>query len=614
MTYGTFLVQLLGPVSANIGAFLLMTLACYGAGRWTVRKLLPQLTGHELLLSLVSGGSLWALAGLIGGNGLLALPLWAAALLPGMAAVWGIWELYRAGSPLPRLKEMWEIFAVLVALGGWFFASAQLLPYSWDEQTYQLAVPVQWLQSGSIAPVADLPYSAFPMLPQFLWLWMLKLGGLGTGRLLILGAFLLLFYGLYRELRRCTGFWIAGGLTMLLILSPLSGAMIREFYAEVFLALLMLGAVRILRKTDDPDGRTMVMLGLFAGSAAAVKLTGLGVSFAIFAMLLYFRPGWKSLGYFAGGGAVFFAFYLRPWIALGNPVYPFAGGLFGTPGAVVEAYHSAMGESNYGPGKWSGGLLGWLFSGYDEMIYDGIVLGYAFPVIFAGCAIGCYLLLRQKKGSFFLRQLGAGTAVLYLFWAVTSQQTRFLLPLVPVLLLLAAVLLNHLPRRAGMAMVILLLILGGVSVDVWAWKHGFYCWKFLEDARTRPLRLLTGATREEGLMHAYNYLASHTPQDTGVLLVFERRGLYCPRPHRNGSPGFQDWFDFTKHPDWIGELQKRNIRYLLVAASRKNPDVQEAFLAYDQAFADAVYQGMRTGRLRVIPEASREVFLLIRIQ
>ena len=212
-----------------------------------------------------------------------------------------------------------------------------------------------------------------------------------------------------------------------------------------------------------------------------------------------------------------------------------------------------------------------------------------------------------------MRAPGGVVMVLYLFWAATSQQTRFMLPMVPVLLILAAHLLSLLPAKRQIMPVIVLLILAGFSVDVWAWKHGYYCWKFLPDARERPLRLLTGATREEGLMKVYKYLAEQTPPDAGVLLVFERRGLYCPRPYRNGSPGFQDWFDFTQYPDWIGELQKRNIRYLLVAASRKNPDVQEAFLAQDQAFGEAVYLGLRSGRLRLRQEASAEVFMLIEI-
>ncbi len=613
MTYETMLIRLLGSIPANVGAVLLMTLACYGAGRLTVRRLLPHLPGRELLLSLVSGGILWALAGLVAGNGLIALPVWAASVLPAAAAVWGIGEFYRAGSPLEDLRKNWEIWLALLLVGGWFFASAELLPYSWDEQTYQIAVPSRWLQAGSIAPVRDLPYSAFPMLPQFLLLWLFKLGGIGTARLLILGAFLLLFYGLYRELRACAGRLTAGALTLLFILSPLPGAMIREFYAEVFLALMMLAAVRTFRKTEKITAGSAVFLGSLAGGAAAVKLTGLGVSAAVGAVLLLRRPVRKIVLCFAGAGAVFSVFYLRSWITLGNPVYPFFDSFFGGTSTIVGAYHQAMGETQYGPGKLAGGVLGWLFSGYDGVIYDGIILGWAFPLLFAGAAAGFYLAFRKDRATPAMRELGLMLAVLYIFWAVTSQQTRFMLPLVPVLILLTAHLLELLPRRGAAGLLVLLLILGACSVEVWAWKHGYYSWKFLPDARTRPIRLLTGANREEGMMKAYKYLAEKTPEDAGVLLVFERRGLYCPRPNWNGSPGFQDWFDFTGYPDWIGELRSRGIRYILVAASRKNPDVQEAFIAGDQAFSEAIYQALRSGRLQLLPEASAEVFFLFRI-
>ena len=613
MSYEASLVRLLGSIPANTGAVLLMTLASYGAGRLVLRRLCPQERGHAWFLALVTGGVLWALAGLLSGKFLFGMPEWGAALLPAAAAVWGIMELYRAGSPLAALRDQWEILLALVLLGGWFFASAELLPYSWDEQTYQIAVPVMWLQNGSVAPAADLPYSAFPMLPQFFLLWCFKLGGIGTARLVVLGAFLLLFYGLYGELRACAGRRLAGAMTLLFILSPLTGAMIREFYAEVFLALLMLSAVQVRRKMPETDVRSAILYGLFAGGAAAVKLTGLGVSLAVCWLFFSRRPGGKAVGAFLVSGAVFILFYLRSWIFLGNPVYPFGSGFFGTPSGMVEAYHAAMGAANYGPGKLAGGVLGWLFSGYDGVIYDGIILGWAFPLLFSGVAAGCYVLWRKRHWTSEMRAPGGVVMVLYLFWAATSQQTRFMLPMVPVLLILAAHLLSLLPAKRQIMPVIVLLILAGFSVDVWAWKHGYYCWKFLPDARERPLRLLTGATREEGLMKVYKYLAEQTPPDAGVLLVFERRGLYCPRPYRNGSPGFQDWFDFTQYPDWIGELQKRNIRYLLVAASRKNPDVQEAFLAQDQAFGEAVYLGLRSGRLRLRQEASAEVFMLIEI-
>ena len=43
------------------------------------------------------------------------------------------------------------------------------------------------------------------------------------------------------------------------------------------LALLMLAAVRVWREMPFADARNAVLYGLFAGSAAAVKLTGLGV-------------------------------------------------------------------------------------------------------------------------------------------------------------------------------------------------------------------------------------------------------------------------------------------------------------------------------------------------
>ena len=609
-----FLVQLLGSIPADLGATALAALACYGAGRVSLRLLLPETKGRQTFLALVFGGEILALLGLAAAPLILTAPAWLAALALALPAAWGGRELLRGGDPLPTLRREWEIWLALALIGGWFLASALTLPYSWDEQTYQIAVPAAWLRTGSTAPRADLPYSAFPLLPQFLLLWMFKTGGIGTARLLILGAFLVLIRALFVELRAVSNRPAAGFFTLLFILSPLTGAMIREFYAEVFLALLMLAGCRIARTHRPCGGRAAMALGLLAGGAAAVKLTGLGVAVALGLPLLLDRASWKKLPAFAAAGGLFaLAFYLRPWIALGNPVYPFCGTLFGSNTALVADYHRAMGETHYGPGKLYGGILGWLFTGYDEPLYDGIVLGRAFPLLFVFAAAGGYFFVRKGKLLPALRYAGAALLALYLFWAVTSQQTRFLLPLVPVLLVFAAGLFAQLPRRAQTGGAALLLALACWSVDAWAWKHGYYTWRFLPDSRRDPIRLLTGATREKGLMTAYSYLAEKTAEADGVLLVFERRSLYCPRPCRLGTPGFQDWFDHTRHPDWIGELKKRGIRYLLVGASRKNPDVQEAFSAVEQTFSEAIYQGLRTGRLQLVREASREAFLLLRM-
>ena len=608
------LVQLLGRIPANLGTAALTAFACYGAGRALLRRLLPEMKGRETLLSLVLGGELFALLGLVAAPLLLALPAWGVALPLAVAAAWGVRELVRSGDPLPGLKARWEIALALLLVGGWFLASALTLPYSWDEQTYQIAVPAAWLRTGSVMPTADLPYSAFPMMPQFLLVWMFKTGGIGTARLLILGAFLLLYYGLYAELRAAAGRFAACVFTLVFILSPLPGTMIREFYAEVFLALPMLAVLRLARRYDKPDMRVCTVFGLLAGGALAVKLTGMGVALAAASLLCLHRVGRRKFAVFALACGLFaFAFYLRPWIALGNPVYPFFGALFGSGSATAEAYHRALGEANYGPGKFYGAALGWLFAGYDDVLYDGIVLGSAFPPVFAAVLAGAYLAFRRGKLPPGVRDTAAAVLILYVFWAVTSQQSRFLLPLFPVLLIAAGRLWAQLPRRAAWGAAAILLALAAWSVEPWAWKHGYYTWKFLPDSRHDPVRLLSGATREKGLFAAYSYLAEKTSPEDGVLLVFERRSLYCPRPCRLGSPGFQDWFDHTRCPDWTAELKRRGIRYLLLGASRKNPDVQDAFAAGDEAFSEAVYQALRTGRILLIREASREAFFLFRI-
>ncbi len=606
------LVQLLGCVPANTGGVLLMMLACYGAGRALLRKCLPEEAGYEFLTSISLGMGLFAWWGLAAGKALLTCPAAFAAILPASAALWGLLELFRQGDPRGKIRDNLEMWIVLIALGGWFLASAVFFPYSWDEQTYQIAVPADWLAAGSTAPRADLPYSAFPLLPQFLLLQLFRLGGIGTAKGLILGCFLLLAGGLYRELRESAGCRTAWVLSGILILSPLYGTMMREFYAEIFVALPMLAALRITRRKPELSPGTAVLLGMLAGMCPAVKLTGAGAALAAGALVLRMKPDRRGLLCFCGSCALFvLGFYFRPWVTLGNPVYPFCGTLFGTPGPLVEACHRAMGETHYGPGKLYGAVWGWLFTGVSETIYDGIIAGAAVPVLFAGTVITGYMQFRRKKLSRNGGNLLITLGILYLFWAATSQQTRFMLPMIPVLLLAAAETTNGFSLKFRKFAGIGLLVLAVCWVEPWVWKHGFYAWGYWRDARLHPERALSAALREKGLFSIYSYLAKHTPENAGVLLVFERRGLYCPRGYRHGTPGFQEWFDYTRYPDWTGELARRGIRYLVIGSSRKNPDVQESFIELEQAFSEAIYQELRKGKLVNIPVPGSDGFLLL---
>ena len=66
-----------------------------------------------------------------------------------------------------------------------FAISAFQYPASWDECVYQLAVPKRWIEDGRILLYRDLPYSGFPLLPQFLYVPLMKFCGFAPVKLML---------------------------------------------------------------------------------------------------------------------------------------------------------------------------------------------------------------------------------------------------------------------------------------------------------------------------------------------------------------------------------------------------------------------------------------------
>ncbi|MBO5762355.1 MAG: hypothetical protein J6R85_00645, partial [Lentisphaeria bacterium] len=386
-----FVQQLLGTIPGNFAALAALALFCALIGDAALGLLLPGFRRKRLCVALILGGDLMALAALCLNRwlpGASPVEAFAAAAVPAVAAGFWLWRTGRLQSLFSialHWRRDWLFWLPVTGCIVWYLGSALIPPFSWDEQTYQLAVPAAWLLRGNCAPTADLPYSAFPLMPQFLLLWGMKWSGIGVAKLLVLGVFWILFRMTYDELCHLVPRLAAGILLLVFVVSPVNLFMIREFYAEGFLAVQLLAAVR-LRRALAPvfSCRRLAVFGIFAGFAASVKLTGAGTAAAI---LLAALPGdgftrpltfWRNpahlraLAAFAGAAMLAaMGFYLRPWLALGNPCYPFLAEIFGAPGDTVARYHFLMGDQYYGIGKLPALGLGWIFCAFYDDIYDG---------------------------------------------------------------------------------------------------------------------------------------------------------------------------------------------------------------------------------------------------
>ena len=474
-------------------------------------------------------------------------------------------------------------FAVLIVLVPLLFLSigAFQYPASWDECVYQLAVPRRWLADGRILLYRDLPYSGFPMLPQFLYVPMMKFGGLAAVKFLLYGGAACFFASL--TLLACGG--IRRNLTAACVfagsflIAPLMVHVLISGYAEPLMgSLLAAGLLLADAALKAPEKRVgspgfAAACGILAGAMAAIKLTG---GFAGAALLLYVLLRKRSgrvrfMFVFALAGALFaLQFYQRPWIATGNPCYPYLAGIFGTPEAMTSEYHHLLGTDKFAPFSVVTIILllpGLTFPALSRM-FDGVyglqTLLWAFLVLIA--------LWRRPK-----RIYAALLPLLFLVgsWLMTSPQARFL---IPALAFLALVIRDAFPVVRGRAGRIVLWaavafslfsfpppVISSYGANLRATASG-------GDGRRDVLYGRTG----DSMLPAVDILRARLADGGKCLLVLEERTLYFPRGCEIGTPFFQDkYFTGGTIPDADGLLKLLDdggFACLYIRPPDRNPD------------------------------------------
>ncbi len=475
-------------------------------------------------------------------------------------------------------------FAVLIVLVPLLFLSIGAFqhPASWDECVYQLAVPRRWLADGRVLLYRDLPYSGFPMLPQFLYVPMMRFGGLAAVKFLLYGGAACFFAsltllasgGIRRNLTAACVF--AGSF----LIAPLTVHVLISGYAEPLMGSLLAAGLLLADAALEAPGKHSdsfgfaAACGILAGAMAAIKLTG---GFAGAALLLYVllrkRSGHVRFTLvFALAGALFaLLFYQRPWIATGNPCYPYLAGIFGTPEAMTSEYHHMLGTDKFAQFSVVTLILllpGLTFPALSRM-FDGVyglqTLLWAFLVLAA--------LWRRPK-----RVYAALLPLLFLIaaWMMTSPQARFL---IPALAFLALVMRDTFPLIRGRAGRIVLWaavafslfsfppsVISSYGANLRATASG-------GDGRRDVLYGRTG----DSMLPAVYLLNEQFAEDGGkCLLVLEERTLYFPRGCEIGTPFFQDkYFPGGAIPDADGLLKLLDdggFTCLYIRPAALNPD------------------------------------------
>jgi hypothetical protein len=363
-----YLLSLAGAVARIVSTGRVTELWLITYGKVGLVALLALGLGWILLQRLALGILLWPLA-LISGFGLLSLligllswlhcftpvaMLTLAALTAAMVAI-----LRLRGSPArsigPTARDLWRnpvirLGTLVLSIYLLFLSLLTLFPApGFDATTYHLPLARDLLQGQGFSYDPYVRYSFFPQANEALFaaVMMSSLDASAAAgiQLLMLAATVSLVGGWFLATGRSAG--SAVGAALLVVASPVIVYPATSAYIDVgALAFLTAGFVTgalILEKRLPESWATWGLVGLLLGEVAATKYTGGGYGLVVLVALLVARRTGVGLLPALGGASLGLVIAALPWYAwtihlTGDPVYPFATGIFGNrPGLWTEA-------------------------------------------------------------------------------------------------------------------------------------------------------------------------------------------------------------------------------------------------------------------------------------
>ncbi len=565
--------QLASFVGTHLLAFALLAVTAWMAGRLVLRRL----EGLEgLAVSTALGLTLLAH---------LVFTLGALGLLTRSALIVLVAAIHLLGIPVWReigWLWRWKTVLGLVLAVAPLFVLALYPPTAFDETLYHLPYARAFASTGAVPFLPELRYPIFPQLAEMLFTGMLLLAGDVATHLVqllatLVTAALLVAWGIAWGGR--SG-WVAAAA---FLGNPIVVHLAATAYVEPTLTLFVTASVHALERWRETRARSwLVLLGVFAGSAAGVKYLGLFFIGAVIAALLPAGRVRDLAIASAAALAVLAPWYGRLLLHTGNPLFPFYPQLFGANSWFPDPVSRTLAEraSAYVQFPW-------------DVLLDRGAAGNQppwSPVYLFGLPLLAFGLFRDPRVR---RILGISLAYSLLLF-VLPPDSRYMTAVLPLVSLALAMTLSRWPlRKWVLPALALLFFLPG-------WAYGIY-----RIGREGPLPVTAPErdlylARELPVYAAVNHLNRLRPEGYTAYALFAENMVY----HADGTL-LGDWNGPASYA-WLlpalrdPELFHRRLRelgaeYLLIARGKgvrlpEGPEWGRPFRRiYSDQFAD-VYQ------------------------
>lgn len=550
----------------------------------------------EIAVNVAVGAAVWSLIWFfLGLAGLYYPPVAIGATAVGLLlAVLGVARIREIGAEsrtpeAPTGKDRLQLLAIAVPVA-LALIGALAPPTAKDTLLYHFALPKAFIAQHSNAFIEGNIAGYLALGGEMHNVWAMLLGGMldqraaeaaaGAVNWLFFPLLLAAVFGWSRELGVERRWSLIAVLTVATV--PTAYHVASSAYIDLQLALFVTLAVYAVCRWWRSQGvGRLILVAVFLGAALSIKLTSLFIVAAI-ALVIVLRAregkgedGGRIIGYgFAAlvlAGVIASPWYLRTWKQTGSPVFPFYMSMWKgeAPGWDVDRSNlfQAM-NSNYGgvdkspvdyvAAPWNVSVVA---QPEEATRFDG-VLGPAFLI---GLPLLVFALWKLDLAVEV--KICAGVAgIMFLFWLFSSQQLRYLLPIVPLLAIAIAAAGREFEDKIGAVTQLSLAAAGVAGILVGsAWF-----------AQRAPLRVVLGGetrdaflTRNLDYYPYYSWINAETPPDSRVWLINMRRDTYNLDRPAVSDYLFEDWtlrkllWETRSLPELRARAAAMNVQYVV---------------------------------------------------
>jgi len=463
---------------------------------------------------------------------LLAWALWSGDVItPAFSTLGQAWNACRPASLPGRFFNV-LLLLLLITLVLMSLTSALTPAWSYDALKEHLPLPTRLLEDGGFMPYPEEWAINSPAYINLVFGIGLGVGDSIFPRLIHLFLGILLVFGtgvLSRQLFGEDSFLPA---IITIATVPTLPTFLSFAYIDAGWALFELGSIVSYFLWDETgDERILVLMSSFLGCAAGTKYTGLGLALLLGAAVLISHPRSNLRGVVRTvlltvlpAFVIASPWYLKNWVLLGNPVFPWYFGGLGWDQERTALLASYAGSFGLGTSLTDFALVPLRL--YTQPAAFGTVLksvdtpGYLMPL-----ALLFPIFRRDRRAVQVILLILSRTAL----WAFATQQTRFLLPIYPMIAASAGHVLQqgmHRFQKLWMRSLPQALMLGAMAVVTVL--NAAVLWII------RPAGVLLGTETDAAFLSrtikpypAYLSVRDRFSAEDPVVMLGDARGYYC---------------------------------------------------------------------------------------